>query len=107
MLIRCQQARWPATVASIVIYSGQLDPSKGPSERDPLDLSIHQCVTYTLMTSKDLIRELHDAEWTLDRVAGSHHVFKHPTRPGHVTVPHPKKDLGIGLVKAIRRQAGI
>ena len=59
------------------------------------------------MTSKDLIRELHDAGWTLDRVAGLHHVFKHPTRPGHVTVPHPKKDLGIGLVKAIRRQAGI
>ncbi len=59
------------------------------------------------MTSKDLIRELQDAGWTLDRVAVSYHVFKHPTRPGHVTVPHPKKDLGIGLVKAIRRQAGI
>ena len=24
-----------------------------------------------------------------------------------VVVPHPKKDLGLGLVKAIRRQAGI
>jgi predicted RNA binding protein YcfA (HicA-like mRNA interferase family) len=26
---------------------------------------------------------------------------------GIVVVSHPKKDLGLGLVKAIRRQAGI
>jgi len=45
--------------------------------------------------------------WVLNRVHGSHHVFKHPERPGVVVVPHPKKDLGVGLVKAIRRQAGI
>jgi predicted RNA binding protein YcfA (HicA-like mRNA interferase family) len=59
------------------------------------------------MTSADLIRELRRAGWGLDRVAGSHHVFKHPERPGIVVVPHPKKDLGTGLVKAIRRQAGL
>jgi len=41
------------------------------------------------------------------RVRGSHHQFKHPAKPSLVTVPHPKKDLGIGLVKAIFRQAGI
>lgn len=43
----------------------------------------------------------------LYRVRGGHHQFKHPVKPGTVTVPHPKKDLGIGLVKAIRKQAGI
>jgi predicted RNA binding protein YcfA (HicA-like mRNA interferase family) len=43
----------------------------------------------------------------LDRVRGSHHVFKHPVRPGHVVVPHPKKDLGPCLVAAIRKQAGL
>lgn len=42
----------------------------------------------------------------LDRVRGSHHVFKHPDH-GHVVVPHPKKDLGVGLVAAIRKQAGL
>ncbi|MDP9084484.1 MAG: type II toxin-antitoxin system HicA family toxin [Pseudomonadota bacterium] len=31
----------------------------------------------------------------------------HPTKPGAVTVPHPKKDLGKGLVKAIRKQASL
>ncbi len=59
------------------------------------------------MKSGELIRELKDAGWLLDRVRGSHHVFKHPERPGIVVVPHPKKDLGIGLVAAIRKQAGI
>lgn len=33
--------------------------------------------------------------------------FVHPTKPGTVTVPHPKKDLGKGLVRAIRKQAGL
>lgn len=51
--------------------------------------------------------ELKSAGWVLDRVRGSHHVFKHPFLPGIVIVPHPKKDLGLGLVAAIRKQAGL
>ena len=61
----------------------------------------------THMTSADLISDLRQAGWVLDRVRGSHHVFTHAERPGLVVVPHPKKDLGTGLVKAIRRQAGL
>jgi len=57
--------------------------------------------------SADIIRELKAAGWVMDRVRGSHHVFKHPEHPGHVVVPHPKKDLGVGLVAAIRKQAGL
>jgi len=57
--------------------------------------------------SADIIRELKVAGWQLDRVRGSHHVFKHPHRPGIVVVPHPKKDLGTGLIAAIRKQAGL
>lgn len=57
------------------------------------------------MRSEDLIRLLRADGWTLDRVRGSHHVFKHPDRPGHIVVPHPKKELGKGLVAAIRKQA--
>ena len=59
------------------------------------------------MKSTALIKELEAAGWRLDRVRGSHHVFKHPTLPGIVVVPHPKKDLGTGLVAAIRKQADI
>jgi predicted RNA binding protein YcfA (HicA-like mRNA interferase family) len=60
-----------------------------------------------IVRSEDLIRDLKAAGWCLDRVRGSHHVFKHPIRAGHVTVPHPKKELGKGLVAAIRKQAGL
>ena len=59
------------------------------------------------MRSADLIREIMAVGWALDRVRGSHHVFKHPSLPGLVVVPHPKKDLGKGLVAAIRKQAGL
>jgi predicted RNA binding protein YcfA (HicA-like mRNA interferase family) len=59
------------------------------------------------MRSAAIIQELVKAGWVLDRIRGSHHVFKHPDRSGHVVVPHPKKDLGIGLVKAIYKQAGL
>ena len=59
------------------------------------------------MKSADLIRELRRNGWVLDRVRGSHHVFRHPDRTGHLVVPHPKKELGKGLVAAIRKQAGL
>jgi predicted RNA binding protein YcfA (HicA-like mRNA interferase family) len=57
--------------------------------------------------SGDLIRELEKAGWTLKRIRGSHHVFTHPKRPGIVVVLHPKRDLGVGLVAAMRKQAGL
>ncbi|MBX3695352.1 MAG: type II toxin-antitoxin system HicA family toxin [Steroidobacteraceae bacterium] len=59
------------------------------------------------MSSAELIRELEQAGWVLRRVAGSHHIFRHPVRQGHITVPHPRKDLGKGLVLKIRKQAGL
>lgn len=58
------------------------------------------------MESADLIREVEAAGWRLDRVKGSHHVFqKNGMRP--IVIPHPKKDLGKGMVAAIRKAAGI
>jgi predicted RNA binding protein YcfA (HicA-like mRNA interferase family) len=59
------------------------------------------------MKSADLIRDMKAVGWELNRVRGSHHIFEHPSRGGHVAVPHPKKDLGKGLVAAIRKQAGL
>jgi predicted RNA binding protein YcfA (HicA-like mRNA interferase family) len=60
-----------------------------------------------LVTSADIIRALKRDGWSEARVKGSHHHFKHPTKPGVVTVPHPKKDIPIGTVASIERQAGI
>jgi predicted RNA binding protein YcfA (HicA-like mRNA interferase family) len=59
------------------------------------------------MWSADLIRELEKAGWVLKRVRGSRHVLVHPRRRGIVVVPHPKRELGVGLVAAIRREAGL
>jgi len=59
------------------------------------------------MNSKELIRRLEQAGWQLRRVKGSHHIYVHPERPGHLSVPHPKKDLGKGLVRSILQQAGL
>jgi predicted RNA binding protein YcfA (HicA-like mRNA interferase family) len=58
-----------------------------------------------IMKSADLFSELKRAGWVLDRIRGSHHIFRHPVRTGHIAVPHPKKDLGIGLVESILKQA--
>lgn len=60
-----------------------------------------------MMRSAEVIRQLKTAGWVLDRIRGSHHVFKHPDRPDHLVVPHPKKNLGVGLIAAIRKQAGL
>ena len=60
-----------------------------------------------LMNSKELIKALEKDGWVLRGSKGSHHVFNHPRKAGHITVPHPKKDLGIGLVQKLLKQAGI
>ncbi|PJN91677.1 type II toxin-antitoxin system HicA family toxin, partial [Bacillus sp. mrc49] len=44
------------------------------------------------MSSRDIIKLIKKDGWYLDRVTGSHHHFKHPTKKGTTTVPHPKKD---------------
>jgi predicted RNA binding protein YcfA (HicA-like mRNA interferase family) len=45
--------------------------------------------------------------WAHVRTKASHHHFKHPTKPGLVTVKHPAKDIPIGTLKSIEKQAGI
>ncbi|NNB69832.1 type II toxin-antitoxin system HicA family toxin [Pseudomonas fluorescens] len=41
----------------------------------------------------------------LVRTRGSHHHFKHPTKPGRVTISHPKKDLLDNTAKSLLKQA--
>lgn len=59
------------------------------------------------MTSRELIELLRRDGWELRGSKGSHHVFVHPAKPGHITVAHPKKDLGTGLIQKILKQAGL
>jgi len=52
-----------------------------------------------------LISQIVADGWYLVRVRGSHHHFKHPSKPGWVTVPHPKKDLLTKTAVSILQQA--
>lgn len=56
-------------------------------------------------SSREVIQRIKDDGWFEVRVTGSHHHFKHTEKPGIVTVPHPKKQLGRGLLNSILRQA--
>ncbi len=57
------------------------------------------------MRSADLISRLKKAGWALRAVKGSHHIY---TRSGkHLSVAHPKKALGTGLVHKLLKQAGL
>ncbi len=59
------------------------------------------------MKSRALIRIVEKDGWYIARTKGSHHHFKHPRKKGLVTIPHPKKDIPMGTVKSILRQAGL
>jgi predicted RNA binding protein YcfA (HicA-like mRNA interferase family) len=59
------------------------------------------------MDSASIIGKMKADGWYEVGHKGSHVHFKHPTRPGKATVPHPKKDLPPGTVKSIERQTGL
>lgn len=60
-----------------------------------------------MTSSREVIKALEADGWKLVAVRGSHHQFTHPSKPGRVTVPHPKKDLTTGTIRSIYRQAGL
>lgn len=57
------------------------------------------------MNSREIIKALTADGWRHIRTTGSHHHYDHPDKPGLVTVPHQKKDLPIGTVRQIEKQA--
>jgi predicted RNA binding protein YcfA (HicA-like mRNA interferase family) len=58
-------------------------------------------------TSHDLLRILKRDGWEIKHIVGSHYQLVHPTKKGKVTLPHPKRNLAIGTVRSVLRQAGI
>jgi predicted RNA binding protein YcfA (HicA-like mRNA interferase family) len=69
--------------------------------------ALNLVVIITTMRSAEIIKLLESDGWVLRSIRGSHHVFNHPLRAGHISVPHPKKDLGTGLVHKLLKQAGL
>lgn len=58
------------------------------------------------VTARQAIRGLERCGWQLDRVQGSHHVFRHPELPGRVVVPRHGGDLRKGTLNAIIAGSG-
>ena len=60
----------------------------------------------TIMNSKEIIKRLKSEGWKKVGGKGDHEKFKHPDKLGHVVIPHPRKDIAIGTLRNIYRQAG-
>jgi predicted RNA binding protein YcfA (HicA-like mRNA interferase family) len=60
------------------------------------------------MRAIEIVQRLRQAGWVEVKGKGSHANFKHPDRPGKVTVPmHGSRDLPIGTVRSIEKQSGL
>jgi predicted RNA binding protein YcfA (HicA-like mRNA interferase family) len=60
------------------------------------------------MKVRDALRMLGDDGWYLVATRGSHRQYKHPSKPGRVTVPgKPNDDLAPGTLNSILKQAGL
>jgi predicted RNA binding protein YcfA (HicA-like mRNA interferase family) len=60
------------------------------------------------MKVRDVIRMLLDDGWFQVAQSGSHRQFKHPTKPGRVTVAGKLgHDLAAGTLRSIARRADI
>ena len=60
------------------------------------------------MKVSEILRMLHEDQSYLVATRGSHRQFRHPDKPGRVTVPgKPSDDLAPGTLNSILKQAGL
>ncbi len=60
------------------------------------------------MKVREVIRMLEDDGWQLVRTRGSHRQFRHPVKPGTVTVAGKANlDVPVGTLGSILKQAGL
>ncbi len=60
------------------------------------------------MKVRDVLKLIRDDGWWLDRTKGSHRQFKHPTKPGLVTISgHPSDEVAPKTLSSILTQAGL
>lgn len=65
------------------------------------------CMIHTRMDSREVLKLLKADGWVEVAQKGSHLQLKHPSKPGRVTLPHPKRDLAIGTLASVERQSGL
>lgn len=58
-------------------------------------------------SSTQIFRMLKKDGWYHVSTVGDHHHFKHPTKPGKITVTHPVKDIPTKTALCILKLAGL
>lgn len=60
------------------------------------------------MKVREVIRKIENDGWVFDSQKGSHRQYKHPSKPGKVTIPgNLGDDVPTGTLRSILRQAGL
>lgn len=60
------------------------------------------------MKIRDVIRMVEQEGWYIVVTKGSHRQYKHPDKPGPVTIAgHPSDDISPGSLMSIKKQAGL
>jgi predicted RNA binding protein YcfA (HicA-like mRNA interferase family) len=60
------------------------------------------------MKVRDLIKQVEAGGWRHVKTRGSHRQYKHPVKPGRVTIPgHSGDDVHPGTLKSVLTQAGL
>jgi predicted RNA binding protein YcfA (HicA-like mRNA interferase family) len=73
----------------------------------PIDL-IAQRIYRCRVKVRDVLRLIEQDGWYLVRTRGSHRQYKHPIKPGLVTLPgQPGDDLAPGTLNSVLKQAGL
>ena len=61
-----------------------------------------------MMKVRDVIRMVEADGWRLVNREGSHRQYKHPSKPGKVTIAgHPSVDMPKGTLRSVLKQAGL
>jgi len=60
------------------------------------------------MKIRDVIKMIESDGWYLVVTKGSHRQYKHPSKPGRVTIAgHPNDDLAPGTLSSVLKQSGL
>jgi predicted RNA binding protein YcfA (HicA-like mRNA interferase family) len=59
------------------------------------------------MSSREIISFIEADGWFFVKTVGDHHHYKHLIKQGKVTITHPRKDIPLGTLRSIYRQAGL
>jgi predicted RNA binding protein YcfA (HicA-like mRNA interferase family) len=107
----------PVTFGLLISQSGQRGrkcwggsswPAHRPGPPKVVDEEGFAVDTVCFMKIRDLIKLLNQDGWFLVAQVGSHRQFRHPTKPGRVTVAGSLgDDLAVGTLNSIKKQANI